>query len=46
MLLIVPISPYELVEFIRPFKALVGKKRWMKHLDQLATDKDDAREFV
>ncbi|MER9971349.1 hypothetical protein [Mesorhizobium sp. M0060] len=40
MLFTVPISLDELAKYIQPFMALAGEKRWMKRLDQLATDKD------
>lgn len=40
MLLSLPTSLDELAKYIHPFMALAGEKRWMKRLDQLATDKD------
>jgi len=40
MLLTVPTSLDELAKYIQPFMALAGEKRWIKRLDQLATEKD------
>ncbi|WSH67998.1 hypothetical protein U8Q05_27090 (plasmid) [Rhizobium ruizarguesonis] len=40
MLLSVPSSLDELAKYIHPFMALAGEKRWIKRLDQLATEKD------
>lgn len=40
MLLTVPTSLHELAKYIRPFMELAGEKRWMKRLDQLATEKE------
>lgn len=40
MLLTVPTSLDELATYIQPFMALAGEKRWIKRLDQLATDRD------
>jgi hypothetical protein len=40
MLLAVPTSLDELAKYIQPFMALAGEMRWIKRLDQLATDKD------
>lgn len=40
MLLSVPTSLDELAKYVQPFIALPGEKRWIKRLDQLATEKD------